>query len=77
MLTLMFHLRSMRWVASAGFMLGTAPTYYAVWGTWRIASALLPTRVYEYGDEFLWATYQRLILFFFENCSGVEVIHAN
>jgi len=64
----------MRWVFSAGFMLGTAPTYYAFWGGWRVLSGLLPSRVFEYGDEILYGLYQKLILFFFENCSGVEII---
>lgn len=74
MLTLSYHLQSMKWIVPAGFMLGTAPSYYALWGSWRILSSVLPARVFEAGDEFLYSLYQKLILFFFENCSGTEVI---
>lgn len=74
MLTLCYYLRSARWMVPAGFMLGTAPTYYSVWGAWRILTSVLPTRVFEAGDEFLYGLYQRLILFFFENCSGAEIL---
>jgi lysophosphatidate acyltransferase len=74
MLNLPYYLQSLRWVAPAGFMLGTAPAYYALWGGWRVISSVLPSRVFEAGDEVLYSLYQRLVLFFFENCSGVEVV---
>lgn len=74
MLTLCYYLRSAQWMIPAGFMLGTAPAYYSVWGTWRILSSVLPARVFESGDEFLYGLYQKLILFFFENFSGAEIL---
>lgn len=73
MLTLPYYLQSMRWIVPAGFMLGSAPAFYAVWGGWRIASAILPVRIFEAGDEMLYSMYQRMVLFCFENLSGIEV----
>jgi hypothetical protein len=74
MLTLPYYMQSMRWVVPAGFLLGSAPVYYAVWGGWRIVSAVLPARVFEAGDEIMYSMYQRLILFFFHSVSGIEVM---
>ncbi len=68
-----YYLQYIKWAIPAAFMFGTAPTYFVVWGGWRVITLLLPTRIYEAGDEFLYSMYQRMVLFFFENCSGVEV----
>ncbi|ELT96978.1 hypothetical protein CAPTEDRAFT_217174 [Capitella teleta] len=67
-------LKKAAWIVPAGFMYGTAPTFILVWGSWRMATALLPKKVYEVGDDFLYSLYQKLVLFFFENCSGVKIV---
>lgn len=65
---------NLRWAVPASVMLGSAPTYWGIWGGWRTVTIILPRRVYEIGDDFLYSLYQKLVLFFFENLSGVEVI---
>ena len=75
MFSLPYVLKSVAWIVPAGFMYGTAPTFILVWGGWRVATALLPNKIYEKGDDFLYSLYQKLVLFFFENCSGVKVSH--
>jgi lysophosphatidiate acyltransferase len=64
MLTLPYYLQSLRWIV---------PAFYAVWGSWRVVSAVLPVRVFEAGDEMLYSMYQRMVLFCFENLSGIQV----
>ena len=66
---------NLRWAVPASVMLGSAPTYWGIWGGWRTVTIILPRRVYEIGDDFLYSLYQKLVLFFFENLSGVEVSH--
>jgi lysophosphatidate acyltransferase len=73
MLNLPYYLLSLRWSMSAAFMLGTAPNYFMVWMMWRLATLPLPSCVYEVGDDFMWGFYQKLILFFFEQCTSLEV----
>ena len=38
-------------------------------------SALLPRRFYTYGDDRLYSLYQRLILYFFNTYTAVDVRH--
>lgn len=73
MLTLAFYIPSLRWMVPAGAILGSAPAFYTIWGTWRVASLVLPSRVYEKGDEFLYSLYQKLILFFFEKTLDTKI----
>ena len=55
-------------------MFACAPQCFLVWLTWRVVSLPLPARVYERGDELFYTLYQSMVVFFFENASGVEVI---
>lgn len=73
LLSLALHMYSMRCVLPAAVLLGTAPTYVLVWGAWRLLSALLPSRLYQTVDDRLYRTYQSMVLFFFENYTGVQV----
>ena len=73
MITLLYHLQSLRWIVPAVFMLGTASTYYIVWGGFRLITSVMPSRVFQVGDDMMYSLYQRLILFFFEYYTGVEV----
>ena len=73
MFSVPYILKSIAWIVPAGIMYGTAPTFMIVWGGWRVVTAVLPNKIYEKGDDFLYSLYQKFVLFFFENCSGVKV----
>ncbi|KAL8172775.1 UNVERIFIED_CONTAM: 1-acyl-sn-glycerol-3-phosphate acyltransferase epsilon [Gekko kuhli] len=72
LLSLVLHTYSMRYVLPAAVMMGTAPTYILAWGAWRLLSALLPARVYHQVDDRLYTLYQSMVLFFFENYTGIQ-----
>ncbi|XP_031960506.1 1-acyl-sn-glycerol-3-phosphate acyltransferase epsilon isoform X3 [Corvus hawaiiensis] len=74
LLSLVLHTYSMRYVLPAAVMMGTAPTYMLAWGAWRLLSAVLPARFYREVDDRLYTIYQSMVLFFFENYTGVQVI---
>lgn len=73
LLSLVLHMYSMRCVLPAAVLLGTAPTYVLAWGAWRLLSAFLPSRCYQAVDDRLYCIYQSMVLFFFENYTGVQV----
>lgn len=73
LLSLVLHTYSMRYFLPAAVMMGTAPTYVLAWGAWRLLSALLPARFYREVDDRLYTIYQSMVLFFFENYTGVQV----
>jgi len=72
-LTKVAQLKWLWWLFAAWCMLGTSPVYYAVWFVWKCATVAFPRSVYESGDDFLYSMYQKMVLFFFQNCSGVQV----
>ncbi|XP_061478899.1 1-acyl-sn-glycerol-3-phosphate acyltransferase epsilon isoform X2 [Rhineura floridana] len=72
LLSLVLHTYSMRYVLPAAVMMGTAPTYMLAWGAWRLLSTLLPARFYHEVDDRLYTIYQSMVLFFFENYTGVQ-----
>lgn len=74
LLSLVVHTYSLRYWFPATIMLGTAPAYLLSWGVWRLLSTVLPTRVYHKIDDQLYCIYQSMVLFFFENYTGVEII---
>ncbi|XP_065537588.1 1-acyl-sn-glycerol-3-phosphate acyltransferase epsilon isoform X2 [Lathamus discolor] len=74
LLSLVLHTYSMRYVLPAAVMMGTAPTYVLAWGAWRLLSTVLPARFYREVDDRLYTIYQSMVLFFFENYTGVQVI---
>ncbi|NXC15402.1 PLCE acyltransferase, partial [Corythaeola cristata] len=74
LLSLVLHTYSMRYVLPAAVMMGTAPTYVLAWGAWRLLSAVLPARFYREVDDRLYTIYQSMVLFFFENYTGVQII---
>lgn len=76
LLSLVLHTYSMRYVLPAAVMMGTAPTYVLAWGAWRLLSAVLPARFYREVDDRLYTIYQSMVLFFFENYTGVQVSRA-
>ncbi|XP_059992373.1 1-acyl-sn-glycerol-3-phosphate acyltransferase epsilon isoform X3 [Lagenorhynchus albirostris] len=74
LLSLVLHMYSMCCVLPAAVLLGTAPTYVLAWGAWRLLSAFLPSRFYQAVDDRLYCIYQSMVLFFFENCTGVQIL---
>lgn len=73
LLSLVVHTYSLRYWLPATFMLGSAPAYLLSWGAWRLLSTLLPAKLYHKWDDRLYCIYQSMVLFFFENYTGVEV----
>ncbi|RXM30761.1 1-acyl-sn-glycerol-3-phosphate acyltransferase epsilon [Acipenser ruthenus] len=74
LLSLVVHTYSMRYWFPAAVMLGTAPAYLLSWSSWRLLSMVLPDRLYHSVDDRVYSVYQSMILFFFENYTGVEVV---
>ncbi|KAM7385681.1 hypothetical protein PAMP_001747 [Pampus punctatissimus] len=74
LLSLVVHTYSLRYWFPATIMLGTAPAYLLSWGTWRLLSTILPAKVYHKLDDRLYCIYQSMVLFFFENYTGVEIL---
>ncbi|XP_072533708.1 1-acyl-sn-glycerol-3-phosphate acyltransferase epsilon [Salminus brasiliensis] len=74
LLSLVVHTYSLRYWFPAAVMLGTAPAYFLSWSVWRLLSTLLPARLYHRVDDHLYTVYQSMVLFFFENYTGVEII---
>ncbi|XP_058298274.1 1-acyl-sn-glycerol-3-phosphate acyltransferase epsilon isoform X3 [Hylobates moloch] len=72
LLSLVLHTYSMRYLLPSVVLLGTAPTYVLAWGVWRLLSAFLPARFYQALDDRLYCVYQSMVLFFFENYTGVQ-----
>lgn len=73
LLSLVLHTYSMRYLLPGVVLLGSAPTYLLAWTLWRLLSALLPARLYQRVDDRLYCVYQNMVLFFFENYTGVQV----
>ncbi|XP_006165979.1 1-acyl-sn-glycerol-3-phosphate acyltransferase epsilon isoform X2 [Tupaia chinensis] len=74
LLSLVLHTYSMRYLLPGVVLLGTAPTYVLAWGVWRLLSAFLPARFYQALDDRLYCIYQNMVLFFFENYTGVQIL---
>ncbi|KAL8598556.1 hypothetical protein ACOMHN_051344 [Nucella lapillus] len=74
LLSVAVFLQELHWLAPAALMFGSAPCFLMVWWPTKLLTAVLPRRVFRRADDFLFSTYLRLILFFFENCTGVEVV---
>ncbi|XP_051831953.1 1-acyl-sn-glycerol-3-phosphate acyltransferase epsilon isoform X3 [Antechinus flavipes] len=73
LLSLVLHTYSMRYVLPAAVMLGTAPTYILAWLGWRLFSFFVPgARIYQEVDDRFYTIYQSMVLFFFENYTGVQ-----
>ncbi|XP_021432180.2 1-acyl-sn-glycerol-3-phosphate acyltransferase epsilon [Oncorhynchus mykiss] len=74
LLSLVVHTYSLRYWFPAAVMIGTAPAYILSWGACRLISAFLPSRIFRRMDDHLYNIYQSLVLFFFENYTGVEIV---
>ncbi|XP_076141686.1 1-acyl-sn-glycerol-3-phosphate acyltransferase epsilon [Alosa pseudoharengus] len=74
LLSLVVHTYSLRYWFPAAVMLGTAPAYLLSWSAWRLLSTVLPSKLYHTMDDRIYSVYQSMVLFFFENYTGVEII---
>nr|XP_054772837.1 1-acyl-sn-glycerol-3-phosphate acyltransferase epsilon-like [Lytechinus pictus] len=74
MFTAILHLNSLRYLVPAGMMMGCAPVYLRAYLGCHALNYVLPVRWYQAIEDTVWATYQRVIEFFFEHYTGVEVI---
>ncbi|XP_016311450.1 1-acyl-sn-glycerol-3-phosphate acyltransferase epsilon-like [Sinocyclocheilus anshuiensis] len=74
LLSLVVHTYSLRYWLPAAVMLGTAPAYLLSWSVWRLLSTVLPSRLYHSVDDRVYSVYQSMVLFFFENYTGVEIV---
>ncbi|XP_071451205.1 1-acyl-sn-glycerol-3-phosphate acyltransferase epsilon-like isoform X1 [Hetaerina americana] len=63
----------LRYVVSTVVMLGAAPELFFLWSIWKGVSLVLPPWAYQYGDDITYSIYQRLVLFFFHHCTGLQV----
>ncbi|XP_064101870.1 LOW QUALITY PROTEIN: 1-acyl-sn-glycerol-3-phosphate acyltransferase epsilon-like [Macrobrachium nipponense] len=67
-------LKSVRYALGSVIMFGMAPEYFGLWLVWRGVSLMLPGWMFQWGDDKLYSLYQRLVLFFFETCTRLEVV---
>ncbi|XP_029204601.2 1-acyl-sn-glycerol-3-phosphate acyltransferase epsilon-like [Acropora muricata] len=74
MFNALHHLQILRFAVPATVVLGVVPQYFFTWLTWRCVCIPFPRRVFDRGDDVLYDMYQSLICFFYETCSGAEVI---
>ncbi|XP_026113420.1 1-acyl-sn-glycerol-3-phosphate acyltransferase epsilon isoform X2 [Carassius auratus] len=74
LLSLVVHTYSLRYWLPAAVMIGTAPAYLLSWSAWRLLSTVLPSNLYHTVDDCVYSAYQSMVLFFFENYTGVETV---
>lgn len=67
-------LGKIRYVLAVVVLAGSAPNYFLLWALWRGVSLFLPQWKYQGGDDFLYSMYQRMVVFFFEHCTGQKVM---
>ncbi|XP_019623727.1 PREDICTED: 1-acyl-sn-glycerol-3-phosphate acyltransferase epsilon-like, partial [Branchiostoma belcheri] len=74
MLSLIVHVRSLKYMVPCAMMLLPATPYFLTSAALKLLSAALPRRWYRWGDDFMYTVYQSMVLFFFEHCTGVQVV---
>uniref|UniRef100_H2YXC2 Phospholipid/glycerol acyltransferase domain-containing protein n=1 Tax=Ciona savignyi TaxID=51511 RepID=H2YXC2_CIOSA len=67
-------LRFLKASSATAIMVGVAPTVAIFHTGWRVVSIFLPRRCFHSGEDFLWGSYQKVIVFFFEHMTGVEIL---
>ncbi|XP_076815092.1 1-acyl-sn-glycerol-3-phosphate acyltransferase epsilon-like [Clavelina lepadiformis] len=65
--------RIIRGAIGTTIMVAVSPTYLLIHTTWRLISLPLPWKYFYKGDDFLWGSYQKVIIFFFEHTTGAEI----
>ena len=73
MLSVLVHTRSLRFALPAFVLVGVSPHFVVSWLALRLASSVLPRRVFERLDESAYDAYQSLVVYFFETYAGTKV----
>jgi len=60
LLTVIVHLKALRWTVPTAIMLGSSPTFISLWAAVRSMTLILPRRFYTYTDDRMYSFYQRL-----------------
>ncbi|GIX84187.1 1-acyl-sn-glycerol-3-phosphate acyltransferase epsilon [Caerostris extrusa] len=66
-------LKHVKMVVPTIVMFGVVPQYFLIWITWRFMSCLLPSWIYQAGDDIYYTVYQKFVLFFFEHITGTKL----
>lgn len=67
-------LKHVKMVVPTIVMFGVVPQYFLIWLGWRFMSCVLPSWIYQAGDDMYYSVYQKLVLFFFEHVTGTKFI---
>eukprot|EP00794_Sanderia_malayensis_P004673 gene4673-5282_t len=74
MLSVLVHTQSsLRFALPLVVLVGVSPHYFFGWLTLRLATAVLPRKVYEKLDDAAYDSYQSLVSYFFETYAGTEI----
>ncbi len=73
MLSVLVHTQSLRFAFPAFVLVGVSPHFIFGWLTLRLATAVLPKRIFERLDECAYDSYQSLVAYFFETYAGTKV----
>lgn len=68
-----FLVLSLRWIPPAACIMGTAATYMNVMALLQCVALVIPERAASRLERGLYSSYQRMVSFWFETWSGVEV----
>ncbi|XP_064642316.1 1-acyl-sn-glycerol-3-phosphate acyltransferase epsilon-like [Lineus longissimus] len=74
MLSLIFHLNSLRFMLPAVGMLGVSPAFLTLWVPFKVLSTILPKRFFVRVDDSFYSFYQRLVLFYYEHYTGIQLV---
>ncbi|GFY50561.1 1-acyl-sn-glycerol-3-phosphate acyltransferase epsilon [Trichonephila inaurata madagascariensis] len=66
-------LKHVKMVVPTIVMFGVVPQYFLIWIAWRFMSCLLPSWIYQAGDDMYYSVYQKFVLFFFEHVTGTKL----
>ncbi|GFQ96206.1 1-acyl-sn-glycerol-3-phosphate acyltransferase epsilon [Trichonephila clavata] len=66
-------LKHVKMVVPTIVMFGVVPQYFLIWIAWRFMSCLLPSWIYQAGDDIYYSVYQKFVLFFFEHVTGTKL----
>ena len=68
-----FLVQMLRWIPPATVIIGTSATYMNVMALLNCLALILPARTSSRLETYLYSSYQRMVGFWFETWSGVEV----
>ncbi len=74
MLSILVHTQSLRFALPTCVLVGVSPHFFFGWLSLRLATVILPRRIYERLDELAYDSYQSLVAYFFETYAGTKVL---